>query len=57
MIAVTVADQRPIHRTIVPLEEVRRIEAQLQQYEALFPELFGHLYVNASRYVTEQVPA
>lgn len=57
MIAVTVADQRLIHRTIVPLVELRRIEAHLQQYEALFPELFVHLYVNASRYVTEQVPA
>lgn len=57
MIAVTVADQRLIHHTIVPLVEVRRVEAHLQQYETLFPELFGHLYVNASRYVSEQLPA
>lgn len=55
--AVTVADQRPVHRTVVPIEEVRRVEEDLRQYEGLFPELFGHLYVNASRYVTDEVTA
>lgn len=57
LIAVTVADRSPVHRTVVPIEEVRRVEEHLQQYEEPFPELFGHLYVNASRYVTEEVPA
>ena len=57
LIAVTMADQRPVHRTIVPIDAVRRIEANLQQYAGLFPELFNQLYVNASRYVTEQVRA
>ena len=55
--ALTLADQRLVHRTMVPIEEVRRIEDRAQQYEVFFPELFSHLYVNASRYVTEEVPA
>lgn len=57
VIAVTVADQRPIYQSMVPHEELRRMESLLPQYEARFPELFGRAYVHASRYVTEQVPA
>ena len=55
--AVTLADQQPIHRTVVPMDAVRHLEEDLRQYEVLFPELFGHLYVNASRYGMEEAPA
>jgi hypothetical protein len=49
--ALVLSDLRPVFRVVVSRARLASIESGLDQFQAPFSELFGKLYVNASRYV------
>jgi hypothetical protein len=57
MVVITISERRPIHALSVQREEMQSISRDLEAFHSPYPELFGKLYVNASRYITESAGA
>ncbi|MGE0261039.1 MAG: CpXC domain-containing protein [Alphaproteobacteria bacterium] len=55
--AVAIAGRRPVFQTFIPRERLMLVAGDLSPYREAFPELFGKIYVNASRYLTDRAAA